>query len=676
MPHPVASKQDGKAKKEKKHLPQWRTIITPRIIVIILSVFTIIFIGLGVTFIIMTQNNYELVVRYDEICEKQPTCTIWFNITKDLEGTVALLYKLDGYYQNHRRVAESRSYGQLAGEYLTYKELSSCEPALTVDGSKDPSKMYLPCGLIAVDYFNDTYIWDDPNLTKIFSETNISLASDREHSFAPLNSRYFDGINYTFVVNNPHLTTDEHFIVWMRTAAMPTFLKLYSRCINCSIPKGNYSISVSPKYPNSVFSGPRSLVLSTTSAFGSGSYFLSVAYLTLGGLSFLFAVGFLVHMLACPRQFGDLSSIWVSQAKVMATAKPSTTSLQMTKSLRNIATTQHLSTTQIFQNEKLKEEDSQGGDISISLDYVNEEQSKGSCPETPKRTSRPNSRIDSSQIETDISTKESTETRSSSNGNEVPSDLQEHPLVQNVPPTSVDDIDAPHPSEEKTEEEDHQDGKSTRDNDQSEGEDEVEEQPRPPMKRQPSIITKMSSGSEDESSSDINHQQPLRPMKSSRITRKAQQKVPNIAISPDLKNDSDGSTEEFAISPHQHTGHFSSRSNSSVHPIEIDISKPPLSPRAREEQEMNDHKLKRQRKKRPIPHPKKSPKKKRISVPISSSSSSDHEDEATKQPLLVDADDHFSETMPDVPLQPRPVIKISSTDSFNLQNESELNDPN
>ena len=94
---------------------------------------------------------------------------------------------------------------------------------------------------------------------------------------------------------------------------MPNFLKLYAKCYDCTIPAGNYSILVKMNYPKTMFAGRRALVFSTTSGLGSGSYFISTAYMVVGGISLIFATGFLIHMLICPRPFGDLSHIWAKQ---------------------------------------------------------------------------------------------------------------------------------------------------------------------------------------------------------------------------------------------------------------------------------------------------------------------------------------------------------------------------
>jgi len=44
--------------------------------------------------------------------------------------------------------------------------------------------------------------------------------------------------------NLPDLTNDEHFQVWMRTAGLPTFRKLYFRNDDENMPAGSYEIDV------------------------------------------------------------------------------------------------------------------------------------------------------------------------------------------------------------------------------------------------------------------------------------------------------------------------------------------------------------------------------------------------------------------------------------------------
>ena len=115
---------------------------------------------------------------------------------------------------------------QLQGSDLTESDLSECEPiVLNKDLGKteswdgvplDMNAPANPCGLVAASFFNDTYeILDkDSNPVKINSE-NIAWQSDKFS--IPDNSNKVQWIK----------TDDPHFMVWMRTAGMPNFRKLW-----------------------------------------------------------------------------------------------------------------------------------------------------------------------------------------------------------------------------------------------------------------------------------------------------------------------------------------------------------------------------------------------------------------------------------------------------------------
>jgi hypothetical protein len=63
---------------------------------------------------------------------------------------------------------------------------------------------------------------------------------------------------------------DEHFIVWMRPAALPSFRKLYGR-IRADVKKGEVlAFDVSSRYPVSGFSGTKAIVVTTLSFLGVG----------------------------------------------------------------------------------------------------------------------------------------------------------------------------------------------------------------------------------------------------------------------------------------------------------------------------------------------------------------------------------------------------------------------
>jgi len=86
---------------------------------------------------------------------------------------------------------------------------------------------------------------------------------------------------------------DEHFIVWMRTAGLPNFRKLWGRIEN-GLAAGEYTVTIQNLYDVNGFDGNKSFVLSTTNALGGKNYFLAVCYIVVGSLCLLFAIIFLV----------------------------------------------------------------------------------------------------------------------------------------------------------------------------------------------------------------------------------------------------------------------------------------------------------------------------------------------------------------------------------------------
>lgn len=86
---------------------------------------------------------------------------------------------------------------------------------------------------------------------------------------------------------------DQHFIVWMRTAGLPNFRKLWGKIEN-GMEKGTYTLTITNLYDVSSFDGKKSFVLSTTNALGGKNYFLAICYIVVGSLCLVFALIFLV----------------------------------------------------------------------------------------------------------------------------------------------------------------------------------------------------------------------------------------------------------------------------------------------------------------------------------------------------------------------------------------------
>lgn len=170
--------------------------------------------------------------------------------------------------------------------------------------SSDTMSLY-PCGLIAASYFNDTYM--KPEGIGGWTEKRIAWESDVEDKFKPSTVDYTKQTrvgpgNYQI----PDVT-DEAFIVWMRTAGLPTFKKLRYRITNATLKKGQkLTVNVYDTFQTAPFEGTKSIVISTTSWLGGKNLFLGYAYIVVGGLCLLFAIVFLIKHMMCRRDLGDM----------------------------------------------------------------------------------------------------------------------------------------------------------------------------------------------------------------------------------------------------------------------------------------------------------------------------------------------------------------------------------
>ena len=157
-----------------------------------------------------------------------------------MTAPIHIYYKLDGFFQNHKRYVRSRDDNQLHGKNPPDSALNVCQPQQTL-------QMHLlsleeraevtnhgsinPCGLAAWSHFNDSF----SNFTLSNREgkqteevpvnsSNLVWASDREVLFGNYRSENYN--NFPSHQGGRELQTnisdDEHFMVWMKYSTSPS----------------------------------------------------------------------------------------------------------------------------------------------------------------------------------------------------------------------------------------------------------------------------------------------------------------------------------------------------------------------------------------------------------------------------------------------------------------------
>jgi hypothetical protein len=287
-------------------------------------------------------SHKSLNVSYDGVPFPTTQCDLQFNIPESMGPPVLFYYHLTNFYQNHRRYVNSFFDKQLLGQAQDGGAVngSSCNP-MTADPQ---GKIIYPCGLIANSLFNDTFsspvqlnpanTSDSQAVYVMQDNTNIAWSSDtalygktqyRNDQIAPppnWAARYPKG--YTDSNPPPDLSTNQSFMVWMRTAGLPSFSKLSRRNDTQAMPAGTYRISVydckhslsvwifaegthqhltnsRTDFPAKDYKGTKSIILSTRTVMGGRNPFLGIAYIVVGGICILLGALFTVTHLIKPR---------------------------------------------------------------------------------------------------------------------------------------------------------------------------------------------------------------------------------------------------------------------------------------------------------------------------------------------------------------------------------------
>jgi len=361
---------------KQQRLPAWQPILTAGSVLPLFFVIGVAFVSIGVGVFYFSNQVVEYSWDYTDcksmqdpsktcaelttdkpIAERNCKCEKEFDIgEKDMVAPVFMYYELDNFFQNHRRYVESRDNTQLKGKLE--EEPTSCFDFTYGTGtdrcsekSGEGCKTIVPCGAIANSFFSDGITLKSRNnktgadWQKVkLNNTGIAWPSDKKYKFNnPAGAeecknkatkeeqkeclcKFFE--NYAKPTEWPkelcELDPDnidnnglenEDLIVWMRTAALPNFRKLYRildlKDMGGKLSAGNtYKFEFDYKFQVDSFKGRKKVVLSTTSLLGGKNTFLGIAYIAVGGICVVLGVIFLfIHIKYGKSHTSEMSKI-------------------------------------------------------------------------------------------------------------------------------------------------------------------------------------------------------------------------------------------------------------------------------------------------------------------------------------------------------------------------------
>ncbi|KAI7695222.1 Cell cycle control protein 50A [Sarcoptes scabiei] len=344
-----SQKPSNSAFKQQK-LSAWQPILTVGTVLPTFFLVGVAFIPIGIGLLISSYQVQEYEVDYtscekigsvlndsephrcSELIAKNPnancSCQIDVELETDYRRDVFIYYGLTNFYQNHRRYVKSRDDYQLLGHIRSGRE---CDPfAQRLDPKDGMMKPIVPCGAIANSLFNDTFCLEriivdannNPTYRKVpLLKTGIAWATDKNKFKNPPWPKGAKDLSGAFngsvrPINWPRNVYDldpsdlnnnglqnEGLIVWMRTAAFPTFRKLYARIrhdidddINYQdgLPKGLYRLTIQYNFPVAGFKGQKRFIISNTSWLGGKNPFIGAVYILVGLFSLILSVVFLI----------------------------------------------------------------------------------------------------------------------------------------------------------------------------------------------------------------------------------------------------------------------------------------------------------------------------------------------------------------------------------------------
>ncbi|XP_067900757.1 cell cycle control protein 50A-like isoform X2 [Heterodontus francisci] len=285
-------KPDNTAFKQQR-LPAWQPILTAGTVLPAFFIIGLIFIPIGIGLFVTSNNIKEFEIDYTGTEPHSPCNNCSLNALWNTTCTCDVHFQLEQPFEDPSK---------------------ECEPYRTSDGLP-----IAPCGAIANSLFNDTLVlyymdngtrseiplikkgiawWTDKNVKFRNPTGDSNLSSIFKGTAKPVNwPKPVYELDPTDKDNNGFINED--FIVWMRTAALPTFRKLYrlietKDSLTPTLQQGSYILQVTYNYPVRSFDGRKRMILSTISWMGGKNPFLGIAYITVGSICFFLGVVLLI----------------------------------------------------------------------------------------------------------------------------------------------------------------------------------------------------------------------------------------------------------------------------------------------------------------------------------------------------------------------------------------------
>jgi len=109
------SKRPGNTAFKQQRLKAWQPILTPKPVIFSFLIIGIVFIPIGAGIVYSSNQVVDVDVRYDELCDVGNICNLTLHVKEKMEPPVYMYYRLENFYQNHRRYVRSRNDDQLKG---------------------------------------------------------------------------------------------------------------------------------------------------------------------------------------------------------------------------------------------------------------------------------------------------------------------------------------------------------------------------------------------------------------------------------------------------------------------------------------------------------------------------------------------------------------------------------